>query len=162
MPIWLIAILSCLGVLLGLWIINVIIGVIFLFVNKKQIHHIETSLSIILAQKYDVSFVLAKFLVDSGIELSEKLQYELRLNKKLNFTSFETGERKKIANHINDIVTELLQVASKADVEDKKRLHTLINSLSDAEKQSRHEVISYNNKVWAYNYWINFLPFKPI
>ena len=162
MPVWLIVILSCLGVVLGIWLISVIIGVIFLFVNKRQIHRIEVAINIILAQKYDVSIVLAKFLYENKIDLSSKLKTNLKLGDKLNFASFSTLERKSIALDIEELTSELIEIAKKAELEDKKRLVTLMNSIDDVEKQYRHEIISYNNKVWAYNYWINFLPFKPI
>ena len=162
MPVWLIVVLSCLGGVIGLWLISVLIGVIFLFVNKKQIHRIEVAINIILAQKYDVSIVLAKFLVDNNIELSENLIADLKLNDKLNFSAFSTLERKSVSETINTITNELIDIAKKVELEAQKRLHTLLSSIADIEKQYRHEIISYNNKVWAYNYWINFLPFKPI
>ena len=37
-----------------------------------------------------------------------------------------------------------------------------ITKSDDVEKQYRHMILTYNNNVWACNYWVGFIPFRPI
>ena len=66
---WLIILLCCLGGIIALWLLLIVVVLILLFVLKNKIGRNKVSINIILAQKVDVANVLAKFLLENGIEL---------------------------------------------------------------------------------------------
>ena len=158
----LIIFLWCLGGILLIWLIIIVFVTIILLVLNKRIKRGRDGINITLAQKYDVSVVLAKLLLDSNVELSDEIKEVLNLNNKPNFKLCNTLERKRYGLQLNQIIDELIQISSNVEVEDHKRLLTLKNAMIDLDKRYKHRILIYNNKVWTYNYWLHFLPFSLI
>ncbi|MDD7736402.1 MAG: hypothetical protein SOW55_02070 [Bacilli bacterium] len=159
---WLIILLCCLGGIIALWLLLIVVVLILLFVLKNKIGRNKVSINIILAQKFDVANVLAKFLLENGIELPSEVKDEFNITDKPNFNSFTTFERKTVGKRINECTNTLKEIADNSFLKDNKRYITLSDSIDDVEKQYRHMILTYNNNVWAYNYWVGFIPFRPI
>lgn len=162
MPMTLRIILWCMVGILSLWLMIIAFVSIILLIINKQIKRNYDGINIILAQKYDISVVYAKFLIDSNVDIPNSIKEELNIAPKPNFSLFNTFERKKIGIRLNEIIDELNKISGSIEIEDQKRLNTLKNSMSDVEKQYRHKILNYNTSVWNYNYWVGFLPFQPI
>ena len=79
----LIILLWCLGGILLIWLIIIVFVTIILLVLNKRIKRGRDGINITLAQKYDVSVVLAKLLLDSNVELSDEIKEVLNLNNNL-------------------------------------------------------------------------------
>lgn len=161
MPVEITILLCVLGGLLALWLLIVIILSIVLGVLKRNARREKSAINIILAQKYDIAIVLAKFYVENQIALPQEIQEELNLNNKVGNPSFSTFERKTISKRIDGIVETLIRIEDESIV-DNSRCISLKNSISDVETQYRRKINAYNNHVGAYNYWINFIFYKPI
>lgn len=159
---WLIVLLCCLGGILTLWLLLIITVLILLFVLKNKIARNRISINIILAQKFDVANVLAKFLLENGINLPSEVKDEFNIGDKPNFNSFTTFERKTVGKRIDEFISLLKEIAESSFLKDNMRYITLSDSIADAEKQYRHMILTHNNNVWAYNYWVGFIPFRPI
>ena len=161
MPKELLIVLICLGSLLALWLLSLIaVSCVLLFCHKK-IKRNKMGINIILAQKYDVSGVLAKELASLDVELPEQIVEEFNLKNKPNFDSFSTFERKSVGKQIAEIVSTLLEIVERLNF-DNKRISTINKSIEDIEKRHRHVNISQNNLIMAYNYWVKFKPYRPI
>ena len=152
--------LNCLVCIVIFWLLIVVITSIVLGVLSSRIKRKKIGLNIVLAQKYDISLVLAKELMGLNIQLPEEVKKELNLNK-TDFDKFNTEERNSVGKKISETITLLLEVASSIQEENSK-VNKFVNSLQDVEKQHRHLIISFNNVVSAYNYWVRFIPFRPI
>ena len=152
--------LYVLGGLLALWLLIVIILLISIIVLKRNIRREKSAINIILAQKYDIAIVLAKFYIENQVILPQEVQEELNLNKAGN-SSFSTFERKTISKRIEGIIEALIHIDDESIVNN-SRCISLKNSISDVETQYRRKINAYNNHVAGYNYWINFIFFKPI
>ncbi len=162
MPIWLKIILIVFSSLLFVWLLIILMTLIILKIYKSKLNHMRMALNIILAQKYDVAVVLAKFLLSNDILLPEDIMLEFNLDEKPNFNYFNTFERKSIGKRINDIVDTLVLISHENNLDDNLRYITLKSSIDDIEKQHKHTILNYNNKVSGYNYWVKFIPFRLI
>lgn len=162
MPIWLKIILIVFSSLLFVWLLIILMTLIILQIYKSKLNHMRMGLNIILAQKYDVAVVLAKFLLSNDIVLPEDIMLEFNLDEKPNFNYFNTFERKSIGKRINDIVDTLVLISHENNLDDNLRYITLKGSIDDIEKQQKHNILNYNNKVNGYNYWVKFIPFRLI
>lgn len=151
--------LNCLVCLVAFWILIGIVLSIVLVVLSNKIKRKKVGLNIILAQKYDISKALAIELMESGVELDEKVKKAFRLNKS-SIDKFSTSERNLIGKRITSIISMLLDLASNET--ENARVIKLVNSLQDVEKEYRHLIISTNSIVAAYNYWVKFIPYRPI
>ncbi len=160
MPKVLLVILIIIGSIIALWLLIIFATLIILAIYNHQIKRNRMSINIILAQKYDVAGVLAKFLLNNQVELPEEIINEFNLMGKSNFSYFNTFERKSIGTRINEIINELTTLSKDNKFEDNPRYQTLKNSIEDVEKQYKHVILVYNNKVGDYNYWIRFIPFR--
>ena len=69
--------LYVLGGLLALWLLIVIILLISIIVLKRNIRREKSAINIILAQKYDIAIVLAKFYIENQVILPQEVQEEL-------------------------------------------------------------------------------------
>ena len=152
--------LNCLVCIVIFWFVIVVITSIVLGVLSTRIKRKKIGLNIVLAQKYDISMVLAKELLELNVNLPEEVKEELNLNKS-GFDKFNTQERNQVGKKISETITLLLEAASSIQ-EDNSKVNKFVNSLQDIEKQHRHLIISFNNVVSAYNYWVRFIPFRPI
>ena len=150
MPEELLIVLICLGSIIGLWILSLIaVSIVLLYCNNK-IKRNKMGINIILAQKYDVSGLLAKELVSLDVELPEEIIDEFNLKNKPNFDSFSTFERKSVGKFIEEIVSTLLETVERLNF-DNKRIITIKKSIEDIEKRHRHVIISQNNLIMTYN-----------
>ena len=152
--------LNCLVCIVIFWFVIVVITSIILGVLSTRIKRKKIGLNIVLAQKYDISMVLAKELLELNVNLPVEVKEELNLNKS-DFDKFNTQERNQVGKKISETITLLLEAASSLQ-EDNSKVNKFVNSLQDVEKQHRHLIISFNNVVSAYNYWVRFIPFRPI
>lgn len=152
--------LNCLVCIVIFWFVIVVITSIILGVLSTRIKRKKIGLNIVLAQKYDISMVLAKELLELNVNLPMEVKEELNLNKS-DFDKFNTQERNQVGKKISETITLLLEAASSLQ-EDNSKVNKFVNSLQDVEKQHRHLIISFNNVVSAYNYWVRFIPFRPI
>ena len=152
--------LNCLVCIVIFWFVIVVITSIILGVLSTRIKRKKIGLNIVLAQKYDISMVLAKELLELNVNLPVEVKEELNLNKS-DFDKFNTQERNQVGKKISETITLLLEAASSIQ-EDNSKVNKFVNSLQDVEKQHRHLIISFNNVVSAYNYWVRFIPFRPI
>lgn len=152
--------LNCLVCIVIIWILIVVITSIILGVLSTRIKRKKIGLNIVLAQKHDISMVLAKELLELNVNLPVEVKEELNLNKS-DFDKFNTQERNQVGKKISETITLLLEAASSLQ-EDNSKVNKFVNSLQDIEKQHRHLIISFNNVVSAYNYWVRFIPFRPI
>ena len=152
--------LNCLVCIVIFWFVIVVITSIILGVLSTRIKRKKIGLNIVLAQKYDISMVLAKELLELNVNLPVEVKEELNLNKS-DFDKFNTQERNEVGKKISETITLLLEAASSIQ-EDNSKVNKFVNSLQDVEKQHRHLIISFNNVVSAYNYWVRFIPFRPI
>ena len=159
MPEELLIVLICVGSIIGLWILSLIAVSIVLLYCHNKIKRNKMGINIILAQKYDVSGLLAKELVSLDVELPEEIVDEFNLKNKPNFDSFSTFERKSVGKRIEEIVSTLLEIVERLNF-DNKRILTIKKSIEDIEKRHRHVIISQNNLIMAYNYWVKFKPYR--
>ena len=160
MPKVLLVVLIVIGSIIALWLLTVFATLIILAIYNHQIKRNRMSINIILAQKYDVAGVLAKFLLSNQVELPEEIISEFNLMEKPDFNYFNTFERKSIGTRINEIINDLTTLARENNFEENSRYQTLKNSIEDVEKQYKHVILTYNNKVGDYNYWVRFIPFR--
>ena len=152
--------LNCLVCIVIFWLLIVVITSIILGLLSTRIKRKKIGLNIVLAQKHDISMVLAKELLELNVNLPVEVKEELNLNKS-DFDKFNTQERNQVGKKISETITLLLEAASSLQ-EDNSKVNKFVNSLQDIEKQHRHLIISFNNVVSAYNYWVRFIPFRPI
>lgn len=161
MPEWLIIVLICVGAIVAIWLLIILLISIALIVCNNHINRNRMGINIILAQKHDVSNVLAKHLLEQGVVLPDEIRKEFNLSDKPNFESFTTFERKSIGFRIDEVIESLIKIANENHIED-QRFITLQNSIEDINKQHRRAIATYNNRVWFYNYWIKFIPYRLI
>lgn len=162
MPTWLLVSFIVLCVLLGLWILLIVAVSVALILLSRQIERSKSGINIILAQKYDVTIVLAKYLLDLNVKISDEIKKEFNLEKKPSFDRFATLERLSIGQRIDDIVLEIFAKISEEELNSDPRVETLSNSIEDIDRQYKHIILSHNNRIWAYNYWIRFKPYAPV
>jgi hypothetical protein len=153
-------VLNCFVCIFILWLLTIITLSIVLSVLSSHIKRKKMGINIILAQKYDLSVVLAKELKEHNISLPVVLEEELNLNKN-NFDKYNTIEINLVGKKLSETISSLLEASSQLK-EENSRVNKLVNSLQDVEKQHRHLIISVNNVIAGYNYWVRFIPYRPI
>lgn len=154
--------LICIAAILGAWLLIVLALSIVLAIYIHKIKRKKSSISIILAQKYDVAVVLAKYLISMNEKIPSDILADLNLQNTPDFNYYSTFERKNIGDRINDIITKLKEIGNSSSYLNEIRYITLKNSTDDVDKQYKHAILSYNNLVWGYNYWIKFIFYRPI
>lgn len=154
-----------------LLIICIIIGIILLFDFsvlfwllrlKKEIKNKLHCINILMAQKYDLIIVLAKYLEDQGIVLPKNIQLSLDLNSEYNFKSITTTERLSIKTILTRTVEQMYFIADTKGLVNDERYLTLKKSIGEIDTQSRKSVALYNSDVCGFNYWICFPLLRPI
>lgn len=150
-------------------IILVIIGIIILvditiiinicYLNKK-INNRNNIIYSLMTQQYDLIVILADYLLKNNVNLPNDLIISLNLHEQEKELS--TMERFNIKNTINRISSGLLLVAETTSIKDEKDYLSLKHSLNSFNKDYRKEVVLFNQAVYAYNYWIKFIFFRPI
>ena len=151
--------LSLIGLII---VLDIAIG-ISMAILSNTLRKKNKSLMIILAQKFDLCVILAKDMMDKGVEISEELKIDLNISTNPAKGLKTTTERFLVANHIKNISMSLKAIydASPIANEDLK-CKTIVNSIAESDSLRANEVVSYNNFAMAYNYWIMFPIFRPI
>ena len=99
--------LNCLVCIVIFWLLIVVITSIVLGVLSTRIKRKKIGLNIVLAQKHDISMVLAKELLELNVNLPVEVKEELNLNKS-DFDKFNTQERNQVGKKISETITLLL------------------------------------------------------
>ncbi len=162
MPTWLLVSFVILCILIGMWILLIAAVSVALILLNRQIERSKSGINIVLAQKYDVTIVLAKYLLDMNVDISDEVKKEFNLEKKPSFDRFATLERLSIGQRIDEIVIEIFGKINEEELKSDPRIETLSNSIEDIDRQYKHIILSHNSRIWAYNYWIRFKPYAPI
>ncbi len=140
-------------------IIDIILAINIKLLNKKIMKRDNVIFSL-LAQQYDLILILAKMIKDEGVELPEDLLISLNLHEQQKALS--TMERLNIKKSIHKTANGLILVGETTRLKDDQKFIVIRSSLNSFNLDYRKEVVLYNQDIYAYNYWINFLFFRVI
>ena len=153
-------VLLILGIVLFIYLV-LCWGILFYLLHlKKIIKRKETVINSLIAQQYDLTQCLGEMLLEEGIDVPELILDSLDIHQKKEMKSISTNEKSSVKFHITNSMNNLIIIADQSSLYDQKRYTVLKSSLMEFSKTYRQETIAFNQLIYGYNYWINFLPFK--
>jgi len=149
-------------VVAGVWLLLVSLSVINLIKLNNKIKRRQHAINVLLAQKYDLLVTLGKYMEQNGAFLPDNIKQALDIQDYNSLKTINTQERLSVKTLLMKTVNTMYFIAEEHGMRNSERYMTLKQTLNEIDEQHRKDIAFYNADVSAYNYWVKFIPFRPI
>lgn len=150
-------ILIILLAILGLAVLNILIGIIFYSIFYHKLKKGRRSITIIIQAKYDLIQKIIE-LLPSDLNISSTLDLFNSIDQSV-FRKVEKEEFKIAKDNLSIVKNELFKIIKENDeLNNNEVLSLLISNINENDDCYRSRIVTYNTNVQGFNYWIRFIP----
>lgn len=151
------SLLIVLFVLVGVFLINVLVGVIFYSIFYHKLKKGRRSITIIIQAKYDILSKVIELIPSTKIDKSI-----LDIYSSIDVLTFRKVEKdvfKTSKDNLSIVKNELIKIIKEDEnLSNNNEIETLISNINENDECYRSRIVNYNSNVQGFNYWIKFLP----